>query len=77
MSTSISQSKTASLRGAAQNGKIVVVKELLLVPEISVDTKADAETESGFTALHCAAANGHIEVVEEFLSHRDYQHGHL
>lgn len=56
----------SALRTAAAFGQIEVIKQILGDP--STDLQA-ADEETGFTALHCAAMNDHVNVVKLLISH--------
>ncbi|TMW63983.1 hypothetical protein Poli38472_014688 [Pythium oligandrum] len=58
-----------ALWAAATSGDVARVQEL---PSQGVDAEAQnwEEYEFGQTALHYAATNGHVDVVEALLAHR-------
>ncbi|KAJ5078148.1 ankyrin repeat and death domain-containing protein [Anaeramoeba ignava] len=58
------QKKWTALISASHYGKYGVVKELLNVKDIDLQAKNDL----GGTALHHAAHQGHVEIVEELCS---------
>ena len=56
----------STLRTAAAFGQIEVIVQIL--GDRSTDLQA-ADEETGFTALHCAAMNDHVDVVKLLISH--------
>ena len=50
---------TSNLRAAARSGDVAEVRRL-----VAAGADKDAKDANGATALHCAADNGHVEVIK-------------
>lgn len=59
---------TTALFVACQNGKTEIVRRLLALPSIRINS---ASTEDGSTPLYIACQNGHLSVVEALLEVTD------